>query len=124
MKEKLLVIVAFLAAVTANVYSQSGGLELPSKLLSSQKHSLTISNLFYETSKGRMLLPQDIVTKAKTNGALNAAAKMPDGRTITVSIAPNGKTFDLSLTAVPSEGIIKWGLSIDSESSEYYTGLM
>lgn len=124
MKERLLVIVAFLAAVTANVYSQSGGLELPSKLLSSQKHSLTISNLFYETSRGRMLLPQDIVTKAKTNGALNAATKMPDGRTITVSIVPNGNTFDLSLTAVPSEGIIKWGISIDSESSEYYTGLM
>jgi len=124
MKEKILFLPAVVLVFSAFAYSQSGGVELPSKYLSSGKESLTVSGLFYETAAGRTSLPPDMVAKAKKNGSLNSSAKMADGRTVTVSILPDGKNFNLSFTAEPSEGIIKWGLLIDSASDEYYTGLM
>ena len=124
MKEKILFLPAILLVFTSLAYSQAGGIELPSKYLSSGKQSLTVSGLFYETSAGRNFLPPDIFAKAKKNGGLNSSAKMADGRTVTISIVPAGEDFNLSFTAAPSEGIIKWGLLIDSASDEYYTGLM
>ena len=124
MKEKLLFLPAFLLIFAALAYSQTGGIDLPSKYLSSGKQIRTVSGLFYETFAGRNFLPPDIVAKAKKGGSLRSSAKMADGREVTVSIVPDGKNFNLSFTAAPSEGIIKWGLSVDSTSDEYYTGLM
>ena len=124
MKEKLLFLPAFLLIFAALAYSQTGGIDLPSKYLSSGKQFLTVSGMFYETFAGRNFLPPDIVAKAKKGGSLRSSAKMADGREVTVSIVPDGKNFNLSFTAAPSEGIIKWGLSVDSTSDEYYTGLM
>ena len=124
MKEKLLFLPAFLLIFAALAYSQTGGIDLPSKYLSSGKQFLTVSGMFYETFAGRNFLPPDIVAKAKKGGSLSSSAKMADGREVTVSIVPDGKNFNLSFTAAPSEGIIKWGLSVDSTSDEYYTGLM
>jgi len=122
-KEKVLAIPAVLFVFIALGYSQTGGLELPSKYLSGQG-SLTVSDLFYETSAGRILLPRNLLTNSKKNGSLNSSAKMPDGRTVGLSIVPDGKNFNISLSAQPSDGIIKWGLSLDSVPDEYYTGLM
>ena len=124
MKEKLLFLPAILLIFAALAYSQTGGIDLPSKYLSSGKQFLTVSGMFYETFAGRNFLPPDIVAKAKKGGSLRSSAKMADGREVTVSIVPDGKNFNLSFTAAPSEGIIKWGLSVDSTSDEYYTGLM
>ena len=124
MNERILIFPAVLLLLAIVVHSQTGAVELPSKWLSSAKHSLTITGLFYKTSSGRNYLPDVMVAQAKRSGALNSIFKMADGRTVSISILPDGKNFNTSLSAQPSDGIIKWGLSLDSVPDEYYTGLM
>jgi Alpha-glucosidases, family 31 of glycosyl hydrolases len=124
MNERILTLPAVLLLFAGVIFSQAAAVELPSRSLSSAKRSLTVTDLFYETSAGRRYLPAEILAKAKRNGALNSSTKMADGRTISISIAPDGKNFNINLSATPSVGINKWGLSIDSTPDEFYTGLM
>ncbi len=49
---------------------------------------------------------------------------MPDGRKVSVAVRAKGDTFTVSLTAEPSIGIQKWGMSIAAEPKEYFTGVM
>ncbi len=49
---------------------------------------------------------------------------MPDGRTVSIAVAPQGNNFLLALRAVPSTGILKWGFAVDARGDEYFTGLM
>jgi alpha-glucosidase (family GH31 glycosyl hydrolase) len=128
--KKSLPVVLFLfviAAASLPAVAQDGAvIKLPSNALSAafSKRSLTIDGLFYETSIGRVLLPAALTTGLKANGQLEATTKSTDGRMITVSVKPAGTDFNISLAAKPSDGILKWGLSIDSTSREFYTGLM
>ncbi len=125
MKKK---IVAFLfisvLLFTARAFAQSQTLELvlPAKNVGSGK--LKLDGLFYETSSGRVFLPTQLTASPKKNGQFEAELKMPDGRTIKLSVVPEGQNFNLSLTANPNNDLKKWGLAIDSLSDEYYTGLM
>jgi alpha-glucosidase (family GH31 glycosyl hydrolase) len=110
-------------------YSQVGNqarITLPSRYLSpiGGKQSLAISGIYYETASGKIFLPSALTSTVKKSGQLEASQKMPDGRTIKLSIIPAGKNFNISLTASPAEGISKWGLAIDSAPNEFYTGLM
>src|SRR4051812_22289149 len=114
--------VLFLLAIAVHS-QQTAAVELPSRSLSSAKQSLAVTGFFYETSNGRNYLPAEMVAKAKKNGELSSA-KMSDGRMISISIVPDGKNFNISLSATPSDGISKWGLAIDSLPEEFYTGLM
>ena len=126
MKKQSVFLVVLLLFGVAATYSQNSGsaITLRSRYLSaaSVNGSLTLDGLFYETATGRTDLPPTLTRNLNKNS--KASAKMPDGRTITVSLIPDGKNFDISLTAAPSEGIVKWGFAIDAAADEYYTGLM
>jgi len=130
MKKLFLINLFVLGGFILAGYSQRGDqaqLTLPSKYLAptSGRQSLAITDIYYETSNGRrMLLPPALSAGIKKNGRLDTSRKMPDGRTIKVSVTPIGKNFNIILTASPSDGIVKWGLAIDSAADEYYTGLM
>ena len=116
-------------ALVSLAYAQGTGqakILLPSKYLSpiEGRQSLSITDIYYETASGRTVLPAAMMDGIRKNGQLRASRKMPDGRTINVSITSVGKNFNVSLTANPNEGIEKWGLAIGASANEFYTGLM
>jgi alpha-glucosidase (family GH31 glycosyl hydrolase) len=49
---------------------------------------------------------------------------MSDGRVVSLSIKPDGKNSEVSLTAQPDSGIVKWGVAVGASTNEYFTGLM
>jgi len=69
------------------------------------------------------LLPPLSFAKAP-DGSSRARVTMPDGRAVTFSLKANGNNFDLSLSAEPDAGILKWGMSVAAAKDEYFTGLM
>src|SRR6476660_7247392 len=89
--------VLFLLAIAVHS-QQTAAVELPSRSQSSAKRSLTVTGLFYETPAGRNYFPAEMMAKAKRNGALNSSTKIVDGRTISISIVPDGKNFNISLS--------------------------
>jgi len=126
--KRLLSIQLAILVLFAGIYGQTGDFSiiLPSKNLSasSGKRNLTLGGLFYETASGRTMLPSTLAAKAAKSGRLAADVKMPDGRTISLSITPASNNFEISLAADRTDGIRRWGLTIDSAPDEYYTGLM
>lgn len=87
--------------------------------------ALKLDGLFYETNSGRTESPFDLTATITTQTRLKRAVKMQDGRVVTVSVRPEGvNNIVIALTAAPNSDILKWGLAIDSNSDEYYTGLM
>lgn len=98
---------------------------LPSQSLTAQPDGtrlLGVDGLFYETTNGRTALPAALVSQA--NGPAPAKVRMVDGREITISVTPEGQNFLLRLSAKPDADIIKWGLAVDAQPDEYFTGLM
>ena len=87
---------------------------------------LKLNGLFYETANGRTVLPAQLTKEASAikNKQWSGQMRMPDGRTVSLSVLPQGKNFVIHLNAQPETDISKWGLSIDARSDEYYTGLM
>ena len=82
-----------------------------------------VGDLFYETTNhNRTPLPASLVTAAQSHG--QGEVKMSDGRVVRLVIQPDGNNFDISLTAEPSAGIIRWGLAVEATADEYFTGLM
>ena len=112
-------LVCFIAVVT-NGQSQSS-ITLQSKNLKPGR-ALTIDSLFVETAKGRLPLPA--VKGIVSAKSWRTEVKLSDGHTITLSVEPQGSDFNLSLKAQPSEDIVKWGLTLDALSNEFYTGLL
>src|SRR5437588_47355 len=88
-----------------------------------QNGSLALDRVFYETKSGRVMLPAKL-SASVDHKSWSSESKMADGRTITVAVEANGKNFNLQLRAQPNSDIIKWGMTVDSRSDEYYTGLM
>ena len=88
--------------------------------------NLKLNGLFYETANGRTVLPAQLTKEASAinNKQWSGQMRMPDGRTVSLSVLPQGKNFVIHLNAQPETDISKWGLSIDARSDEYYTGLM
>lgn len=116
-------------AVPAQQPSESRAvLILQSKHLSPHREgrSLKLDGLFYETATGRTMLPAEIKTRAEGvgNKHWDEQAKMPDGRTVNVSVRPEGKNFIVAMKAQPDSDITKWGVAVDAARDEYYTGLM
>jgi alpha-D-xyloside xylohydrolase len=123
-----IILCGFFIAVP-NAYSQGTDralITLPSKSLSASfgKQVLTVDGLFYETAGGRTLLPAKLTARRSKTGRLEATTKMPDGRTVKISVLPTGRDFNISISADRTNDILKWGLAIDSAADEYYTGLM
>jgi alpha-D-xyloside xylohydrolase len=88
--------------------------------------SLKLDGLFYETAEGRILLPEELTNTHAVIGARpgKAQLKMNDGRTVTIEITPQGKNVSVRMSAQPNTGILKWGLSLSANKTEYFTGLM
>ena len=79
--------------------------------------------LFYETANhDRTPLPARLIAEAQNKG--QSEVKMPDGRIVKLALEPDGKNFNISLTAEPNAGISRWGLAVDATTDEYFTGLM
>ena len=118
----------FLLSVCHQVFGQQQGatLVLPSQSLAGPAKNLKIDGFFYSTPAGRTTLPLSLSTAARGPGSKESSreAKMPDGRVVRITITPQAGNFIIRLSADRDTDIIKWGLAIDSRSSEYYTGLM
>lgn len=84
---------------------------------------LRFDHLFFETSKGRTFLPAALTAASQTTPLKNQLT-MPDGRTVRISLEPVGDHFSIRLNAEPDADIVKWGLAIEAQRDEYYTGLM
>jgi alpha-D-xyloside xylohydrolase len=85
---------------------------------------LKLDGLFYETARGRTVLPAQATAAMKKEGQLESQTKMADGRVVNILVKPDGKNFVLRLSAQPDSDIIKWGLAVAAARDEYYTGLM
>ena len=125
----LLLPALFAGCVHTEVQSKRGdsssALLLPSKSVAAQPDGdrrLKLDGLFYETTNGRTVLPAALIAQA--NGARKAKARMADGREVAISVKPDGRNFVLCLSAKPDADIVKWGLAVDAQSDEYFTGLM
>src|SRR5262245_1600018 len=79
-----------------------------------QKESLAIDGLFYETSKGRVMLPPQFTLRP--HKSINKRDRMPDGRFVTLSVRPAGSDFAIRLSAKPDLDIVRWGLAISAGS--------
>ncbi len=82
-----------------------------------------LDGFFYETASGRTPLPPTQFEKTP-GGESQAEVNMPDGRTVKISVKPQGHDFSLSLSAKPDADIVKWGLTAEAAPDEYFTGLM
>lgn len=86
--------------------------------------ALNLSGFFYETKDGRANLPAAVIPGVH-DGTTEGDIEMPDGRTVRVSVRPGGDgRSEITLSANPADGILKWGFSVDADSDEYFTGLM
>ena len=87
--------------------------------------TLRLDGLFFETARGRVLLPAKLSLHLNGNGnERKAEIAMPDGRHVTVVMKKENGNFHIQLAAQPNADIIKWGLAVDAGSKEYFTGLM
>jgi alpha-D-xyloside xylohydrolase len=84
-----------------------------------------LDGMFYETAHGRVPLPFTLTAALMSKAGPENTIKMPDGRVVKISLARDGlNNYQIKLTAQPNSDITKWGLTVDSTTDEYYTGLM
>ena len=107
--------------VLADEGVRSGSLALASENLAQGKKNVVIDGMFYETKQGRVLLP---LTELATNRRLEHQFKMPDGRTVKLSVKRDDDDYLVNLRASEDADITKWGFAIRADNSEYFTGLM
>ena len=102
---------------------------LASKALTSAggaETTLRIDGLYYRTAAGQVWLPTTFSLRAEAGATARqvAEAAMPDGRSVLVSVRPEGNNFMLSLSANSNRDIIGWGVAVQSTVDEYFTGMM
>ena len=126
----LIALVALLSILTANqsqprTNGDEATLVLESNNLAGATN-LKLNGFFYETAKGRTILLPQLTKEAKAikDKQWSGQIRMPDGRTVSLRVLPQGKNFIIRLNAQPESDISKWGLAIEARSDEYYTGLM
>jgi len=96
------------------------GLSLFSRHLSS---ALKFNGFYFETEAGRILLPVQM-NSSRDRKESRWRGRTGDGRDASIQIVPEGDNYTLRFSALPADGIIKWGFHIDSGKDEYFTGLM
>jgi alpha-D-xyloside xylohydrolase len=86
---------------------------------------LRLDGLFYETATGRVALPATLTAGRGPIGGegWTGEVRMPDGRLIRARVSSQANAFNILLTAMPDDGVLRWGLAIDALPDEYYTGL-
>jgi alpha-glucosidase (family GH31 glycosyl hydrolase) len=90
----------------------------------SESRALKIDGLLLETAQGRTPLPAELIATPQKDGTIQGQTKLPDGRTVKLTVTPDGNNFTLKLSAQPEFGIVKWGLAIEAGKDEYFTGIM
>src|SRR5262245_35101760 len=112
------VIVLVLAA------SQSPERDSATVFLKTPSRAVRIDRAFFETARGRTPLPPEL-----THGVLTVAnrrwtgeAVVADGHRVRLTITPRGANFDFSMSATPAADITKWGIALEAEPDEYFTG--
>lgn len=85
--------------------------------------ALSLSGFYYETETGRIPLPVNLKSGIR-GGSADWQAATPDGRKASVRIVPEGDNYTVRFSALPADGITRWGFYIDSRDDEYFTGLM
>ena len=84
---------------------------------------MRLDGFFYETASGRTVLPS-FKAPIIRNRSWAGKTRLADGTIVSLMVTPRNGNFVIRLSAEPAAGIVKWGLTIDSRSDEYYTGLM
>src|SRR5262249_35884095 len=87
-----------------------GALYLGSRNLTG-RGSLALDSFFYETRGGRVSVP---AMSAIVSKRVDIKLKMPDGRTATVTVTPEGNNYTLHFSADPDTDIVKWGFAIQT----------
>src|SRR5581483_11770645 len=92
-----------------------------------EKSELRLSDIYFETAQGRVAVPS-LTVNPGAGGGLEARAKATDGRAVTLTVKPAANraspALSVQLSAVPADGITKWGFAVDANADEYFTGLM
>ncbi len=81
-----------------------------------------LDSLFYETAAGTAPVPDTLVAEVRKDG--RSSIKIPDGRTVNVTVRRDGRNLALKFSAQPDAGILKWGIALEAGADEYFTGLM
>ena len=95
--------------------------------LQAQRVVLRIDGLFFETGTGRISLPPLTPRGTVADGSWSGETTMPDGRVVRVSVTVRPEkagSLAVSFSASPSADIVRWGLALDANADEYFTGLM
>jgi alpha-D-xyloside xylohydrolase len=127
----LLILLLMFGVGVAQDKKSTAGLTLHSAALASNplgfgNRSLRLDGIFFETAQGRTLLPSEF---GKGSDGIQtrqweSRVKTEGGRVVTVAISPQGDDFTVRISAKPDADILKWGLAISADPSEYFTGLM
>lgn len=88
--------------------------------------TLILGRVYYETEEGRSWLPASASLSwcAHERHPHERLVTMADGRTVRLLVSRHGDDYSIRLEATPSDGIVRWGLSIDAAQDEYFTGSM
>ncbi len=86
---------------------------------------LNLRDFYCHTSTGRLAFDgKDGGAPSMPKGGWVRRIHSAEGRTVSLAVKPARHGFVLRMDAKPDTGIVKWGLSIDASSEEYFTGLM
>jgi alpha-glucosidase (family GH31 glycosyl hydrolase) len=122
-------VVLALLSLFSNAGAQSSYAEKP-VFIRLQSHEgkavLILRHFFCETSAGRKEFSgkDGEESPSMLKGKWVRRIRTVDERTVTLSVKPEKGGFVVRMEARPDTGIVKWGLSIDALSHEYFTGLM
>ncbi len=87
--------------------------------------ALRLDGFFYETAAGRDWLPAALAARPTGSaGAAEGRTLMSDGREVFFSLRQDGDDFLLQLRAQPGGDVVRWGLAIEADLKEQFTGLM
>src|SRR5678815_5801971 len=77
--------------------------------------SLWLDGFFYETSAGRVVLPEALTAGFRVmplnQTSISGEWRSPEGRSIRISIVRRADAFTFSLNATPNQDITRWGLA-------------
>jgi len=86
--------------------------------------ALRIDGWFIETDAGRVPLPASLTPAPDRSGNQDTTATLADGRRVRLQVRRTGDDTTINLSAEPAAGVKRWGMAVDAQPDEYFTGLM
>jgi alpha-glucosidase (family GH31 glycosyl hydrolase) len=83
-----------------------------------------LGGLFVQTAGSKTVLPAQFLEHAMANRGVTQSVPLEDGRTINLVVRNETNGFSVIVTAKPDSDILKWGMTADAASDEYFTGVM